>query len=294
MAAPNTKTPSSLFAPLPYVLTALLPFGAATILADVAGFPVRLEVFILGAAALAALVLAASGSREVFAPGAGRYPSWGPFSPRVVKGLTYGLLILAALLGLILQFGCGTGNMTIPLIALGILGGYFYFAPFLHWYRRGWGEVVGALCLGLLPVIWGFYLQCGHLITELLLYALPLAFAAFNLLLIHGFPSLEEGAGPAPRQSMAARLGPVAGALVFTLVNILIIAGLVVDLLFPANPLPFRAGFILMILLAVVNQELIKQKAYRREARMKLLCRLTLAQHLGMGLVYVISLWQRW
>jgi 1,4-dihydroxy-2-naphthoate octaprenyltransferase len=125
-----------------------------------------------------------------------------------------------------------------------------------------------------------------------LLYGLPLTFAAFNLFLVHGFPNPEEE-DLRPRQSLAARVGPVGGALIFTLVNILTIAGPVVALLFPANPLPFQAGFILLIILAVVNQELIKKKVYRREARIKLLCRLTLAQHLAMGLVFTISLWQR-
>jgi 1,4-dihydroxy-2-naphthoate octaprenyltransferase len=275
------------------VLAALLPFGAGTILAGVAGFPLRLEVFVLGAAALTALVLAAGAGREAFAPGAGRYPTWGPFPPGGAKKLSYGLLLLAALLGLILQFLWRTGEMTIPLGALGLLGGYFYFAPPLNGYRRGWGEGLGALCLGLLPVISGFYLQCGHLVTEVLLYGLPLTFAAFNLLLIHGFPS-PEGTETAPGRSLAARLGPVAAALVFTLANILTIAGLVFDLLFPANPLPFRIGFILLILLAVVNQEVIKRKVYRREAGIELLCRLTLVQHLALGLVFVISLWSRW
>ncbi|MHB8068477.1 MAG: prenyltransferase [Desulfobaccales bacterium] len=293
MAVPNSATPGSRIAPLPYVLAALVPFGAGTILADLSGFPARLEVFVLGAAALAVLVLAAAGSREFFAPGAGRFPSWGPFSPPTLRRLNYGLLGAAALLCVVLQVKWRTGNMTIPLGAVGLLGGYFYFAPPLEWHRRGWGEVLGALWLGMLPVVWGYYLQCNQLVTELLLYALPLTFAAFNFFLIHGFPPLEEE-GPAPDRTMAARLGPVAGALVFTLVNILTITGLVVDLLFPANPLPFRAGFILLILLAVVNQELIKQKAYRREARIKLLCHLTLAQQLAMGLVYVISLWLRW
>jgi 1,4-dihydroxy-2-naphthoate octaprenyltransferase len=293
MATPYPETRSSLFAPLPYLLTALLPFGAGTILAGVAGFPVRLAVFLLGTAALAVLVLAASASREAFAPGAGRYPTWGPLPPGVAPRLGTGLLLLAALLGLILQFLFSTGDLTIPLGALGLLGGYFYFAPPINGYRRGWGEGLGAICLGLLPVIFGFYLQCGHLVTEVLLYGLPLTFAGFNLLLIHGLPP-ADAAEPKPGRSLAARLGPVAAALVFTLVNILTIAGLVFDLLFPANPLPFRIGFVLLIILAVVNQELIKKQVYRRDAGIRLLCRLTLIQQLAMGLVFVISLWPRW
>ncbi len=293
MTTPTPEAKSSLLAPLPYVLAGLAPFGAGTLLAGVAGFPVRPGVFFLGAAALAALILAAWGSRLAFAPTEGRWPGRGLLSPESVRGLAYASMGLAAALGLILQFWARTGNWTIPLGGLGLLGGYFCFAPPFQWHRRGWGEVAGGLCFGLIPVAAGLYLQTGHLLTEVLLYGLPLTFAAFNLFLIHGFPGPEEEE-PAARHSLAARVSPVAGALIFTLVNILTIGGLVFDLLFPANPLPFRTGFILLIILAVVNQELIKNRAYLQEARIKLLCRLTLAQHLGMGLVFAISLWQRW
>ena len=292
MAAKNLASPGSLFAPLPYLLTGLAPFVAGTLLAGVAGFPLRLGVFLAGAGALAALTLAAAASREAFAPAAGRYPAWGPFSPQGAKRLGYSLLTLAILLGLVLQFGMRTGEMTIPLGALGILGGYFGFAPPLQWHRRGWGEGLGALCLGLLPVAGGFYLQCGHLVTEGLIYGLPLTFAAFNLLLVQGFPRLAEEE-PSACRSLAGRVRPVTAGLIFTLLNILTITGLVVALLFPANPLPFRMGFICLIILAVVNQELIKKKAYLQEARIAVLARLTLALHLAMGLVFVISLWQR-
>ena len=47
-----------------------------------------------------------------------------------------------------------------------------------------------------------------------------------------------------------------------------------------------------LAILAVINQELIKRKAYRDEGRLKLLGRLTLTLHLGMGLVFVVMLWQ--
>lgn len=286
------KATGSLFALLPFMLTGLFPFGAGTLLAGVAGFPVRGGVFLGGAGALIALLLAAWGSRGAFASQAGRWPGSGYLSPAGARTLAYAALGLAAVLGLLLQFWARTGHWTIPLGGLGLLGGYFYFAPPLQWHHRGWGEALGGLCFGLLPVSAGFYLQTGHLITEVLVYGLPLSFAGFNLCLVHGFPSLE-GEVPTPRHSLAARVGPVAGALIFTLMNILTITGLVFALLFPAFPLPFRWGFILLILLAVVNQELIKKKAYRQEARINLWRRLTLAQHLGMGLVFVISLWQR-
>jgi hypothetical protein len=81
--------------------------------------------------------------------------------------------------------------------------------------------------------------------------------------------------------------------LIYTLVNILAITGLVVCLFLPASPLPFRAGLWLVLLLAVINQELVKRKAYQQEGRLKLLCRLTLALHLSMGLIFTLMLWQR-
>jgi hypothetical protein len=45
-----------------------------------------------------------------------------------------------------------------------------------------------------------------------------------------------------------------------------------------------------LAVLAVVNQELVKRKAYRQSAGLQLLGRLTLALHLGMGLIFVVML----
>ncbi|RJR36056.1 MAG: hypothetical protein C4567_14135 [Deltaproteobacteria bacterium] len=281
------------YALIPYLVTGLIPFGVGTLLAGVAGFPVRWRVWLAGTLALAALILAAAGSRMAFAPAEGRWPGQGLLSPKEARPLAYAALIFAAALGLILQFGAHTGYWTIPLGGLGLLGSYFYFAPPFSWHRRGLGEAVGGLCFGFLPVAAGLYLQTGHLLTEVLLYGLPLTFAGFNFFLLHGFPG-PEPEGPPPGRSLAARLGPAAGALIFTLVNILTIAALVFDLLFPANPLPLQTGFILLIILAVFNQEFIKRKGYRREAGIDRLCVLACLLHCLMGLVFAISLWRRW
>jgi 1,4-dihydroxy-2-naphthoate octaprenyltransferase len=240
--------------------------------------------------AVAALILAAFASREVFCPGAGRCPDWRMTLAREPKTLAYAALAVAAVLGLALQFGWRTGDFTIPLGGLGILGGYFAFAPPLAWHRRGLGEAVGGFCFGLLPVATGLYLQCGQLLTEVLLYGLPLTFTGFNLFLVYGTPGPEAAPGSG---TLAARLAPTTGALIFTINNVLTIIGLALILIFPAASLPWRFGLWPLLLLAVVNQELVKRKAYRDERRIKLLARLTLTLHLGMGLVFVLMLWQR-
>ena len=290
MGATTATILASLIPPLPFLLAGVLPLWVGTLLAGVSGLPVRPGVLGAGTLAVAALILAAFAGREVFCPGVSRCPAWRlTFAPQPTRP-AYAALAVAAVLGFALQFGWGTGDFTIPLGALGILGGYFSFAPPLTWHRRGLGEAVGGFCFGLLPVATGLYLQCGQLLTEVLLYGLPLTFTGFNLFLVYGFPA--PGAAPGPR-TLAARVAPATGALIYTLGNILTIIGLVLILIFPAASLPWRFGLWPLLILAVINQELIKRKAYRDEGRLKLLGWLTLALHAGMGLVFVFMLWQR-
>jgi 1,4-dihydroxy-2-naphthoate octaprenyltransferase len=281
---------TSLIPPLPFLVAGCLPLWVGALLAGVSGLPVRPGVLGAGTLAVAGLILAAFAGRETFCPGVGRCPAWRLTFARKPQVVAYIVLGVAAVLGLALQYGWRTGDFTIPLGGLGILGGYFSFAPPLAWHRRGLGEVVGALCFGLLPVATGLYLQCGRLLTEVLLYGLPLTFTGFNLFLMYGVP----GPGAAPGSgSLAARLEPTTAALLYTLMNVLTIIGLVVILFFPAATLPWRWGLWPLLLLAVVNQELIKRQAYRHEGRLMLLARLTLTLHVGMGLVFVLMLWQR-
>jgi 1,4-dihydroxy-2-naphthoate octaprenyltransferase len=300
MAAKTGPIAGQVLAPLPLLVAGCLPFWAGSLLSAVSGYPLRPGVLLAGTLGVMVLVLAAFAARESFAPGAGRYPAWRLDLFQGRQGLAYTCLGTAALLGLLLQFCYRTGDLTIPLGALGILGGYFSFARPLCWYRRGLGEVAGALCFGLLAVATGFYLQCGHLVTEVLLYGLPLTWAGFNLFLGYGFPDIKGKKGKKAPQGeaaaapgLAARLGPVPAALLYTAVNLLVILGLLAIFFFPASPLPWRAGLWPLLLLAGVNQEMLKRRAYREESRLRWLCRLSLALHLGIGAVFNLMLWQR-
>lgn|GEM_PF-519298 len=274
------------------LLTGLLPFGVGTLLAGATGLPIRLAVFILGLVATACLLLAALASREAFAYQVGRWPSLENQPPWGWDRLAYIFLGVAGLLGVFLQFVLDTGDLTIPLGGVGALAGYFSFAPPLQWYKRGWLEIAGGLCFGLLPVAAGYYLQGGHLISEVLVFGLPLSLAAFNIFLIHGMPEATRKSQPA-RFSLAERLSPPATGLLFTVVNILTIICLIFILLFPAGVLPARWGLWGLLILALISQELIKRRAYYDEKRINLLCRLTLALHLAMGLLFTWMLGQR-
>ena len=237
-------------------------------------------------------MLAALAGREAFAYQVGRWPSWEWQPAGGWDRLAYICLGIAGLLGVILQFVLDTGDLTIPLGGMGALAGYFCFAPPLQWYKRGWFEAAGALCFGLLPVLAGYYLQCGHLISEILVFGLPLSLAAFNIFLVHGIPEPPRKSQPA-RFSLAERLNPPATGVLFTVVNVLTIACLVFYLLFPAGALP--AGWTVwgLLILALINQEFVKRRAFYDERRITLLCRLTLTLHLAMGLIFTWGLWQR-
>lgn len=127
-------------------------------------------------------------------------------------------------------------------------------------WRQVWGrEVGGSLVLGLLPLYLGFYWQSGHWVSEVWVLGLLVSLAAGNGLLACRWHQewrriVAEATAPPP--------GGAFRALIFTLINILLIIGLVFIWYFPATPLPGRDGAWLLAVLAVVNQELVKRKYY--------------------------------
>lgn len=276
--------------PLLLMIAALAPFGLGVLLARASGFSVEGPVLAVESLALMALILAGFASREAYAPQVGRWPPWTRLNQEAWRRLAYTCLALAGVLALLLQWVWQTGDFTIPLAGLGALSGYFIFAPPLAWVRRGWGEFWAGLCFGLLPVLSGFYLQTGHLISEILLYGLPLSLAGLNVFLLLGFP---EPGQEVERSTLATRLGPVGTAFLYTIINILVVLGLVISLFFPAASHFGQSWLWALVVLALVNQEMIKRRAYYQEARIQLLCFLSLALHLGMSLIFGLGLWGR-
>ncbi len=276
--------------PVLLLVAVLAPFGLGVLLACASGFPVQGPVLAAATMAVGTLALAGLASREAYAPEVGPWPHWQGLDRKSWQRLAYAFLILAGVLGLLLQWVWQTGDFTIPLGAVGIFCGYFIFAPPLAWHRRGLGEFWGGLCFGLLPVITGYYLQAGHLISEIPLYGVPLSLAAFNLLLLLGFPRPGQETA---RLTLAIRLGPVGTGLLYTIINILVIVGLVICLFFPAASNYGQPWLWVLIALALINQELVKRRAYYQPARIQLLCFSTLALILGMNLIFALGLWGR-
>jgi 1,4-dihydroxy-2-naphthoate octaprenyltransferase len=275
--------------PVLLLVAALAPFGLGVLLAAASGFPPPVPVLAAATLSVAALALAGLASREAYAPQLGPWPLWEGIDRQTWRRLAYACLTVAGVLGLLLQWLWHTGDFTIPLGAMGIFCGYFIFAPPLAWHRRGLGEFWGGLCFGLLPVLTGYYLTAGYLISEIPFYGIPLSLTAFNLLLLLGFPR----PGETVRLSLAGRLGPVGVGLLYTIINILVILGLGICLFFPAASNLGHVWLWALIALALINQELIKRRAYYQETRIRLLCFSTLALLLGMDLIFALGLWGR-
>ena len=97
--------------------------------------------------------------------------------------------LLAIPVGLYLQFGLGTGPLTIPLGLLGLFIGWFYTAPPVRACYRGLGELFIAVGQGI--VIFGAsYVQRGSSALPLLV-SLPWFIALPALKIIREFPDYE-------------------------------------------------------------------------------------------------------
>ncbi|MBW1986764.1 MAG: hypothetical protein JRI50_05980 [Deltaproteobacteria bacterium] len=282
---------------LPLLLSGVMAFWVGTLLAPVNGYPLRLAVAGWASLGLASLIMAALWGGQFYEPESLKPPMaisvtrlpadvpwWltGLVSKSTIKQMSCAAVGVAAAIGGLLQFYFHTARLTMPLVILVLLGGYFVVAIPRTWLTRAAGGLVAGFALGLLPLLAGFYIQSGHWASELFLYGLPLSFSGFCVYLTQGFRNyasdLETG-----RLTLVTRLGLISGALVYTLANILTIIGLVLCILLPAVRLPYHQGLWLIILVAVVNQEMIKRRQYRQPQGQTTLWGLTWLVNLGMG-----------
>ncbi len=149
-------------------------------------------LILAGALAVAALVLGRFRCRGTFCPGAGRYPpwrlnyfkGWTGKDGRPTTRLDLCLPGAGGLDGAGFTIRLATGDLTIPLGALGILGGYFSFAPPLAWHAGVWGRPPVACASGCCRWLRGFTCKAAIGWRKSCFYGLPLTFAGFNLFLV--------------------------------------------------------------------------------------------------------------
>jgi 1,4-dihydroxy-2-naphthoate octaprenyltransferase len=129
-----------------------------------------------------------------------------------------GVMVLALPLGLSLPLYFHTGPWTIPLGLFGALCGWSYTGWPLKLVYRGLGELVVAICGGLLTVVTGYYLQAGSFSPVLIPLAGALGFSILNVILINEFADAASDA-KAGKRTFVVRYGKDTAARVY-LVNL--------------------------------------------------------------------------
>jgi 1,4-dihydroxy-2-naphthoate octaprenyltransferase len=116
--------------------------------------------------------------------------------------------ICAALIGIYLVFASGLG--LIPLIAYGIMAGWFYTSSkgkfsFINM-APGVAELMIATTYGVFMTMGAYYVQTGSYSLEAFLISLPVALFISNVLLINQFPDYDSDA-KTDKKTLVVRLG---------------------------------------------------------------------------------------
>jgi len=211
------------FVRLPFHLVGVMPFALGTVIAWRRTGAFRGDIFALGVTSVVMIMLAtyAAGERwderedkrsqmrqvkSRFAGGSGTVVR-GEVSRRAALATSVISLVLAASIGVILQTVYRTGSWTVPLGAIGIVGGFFYSTPPIRWVSRGIGELWIGLCYGWLPIVVAAYLQTGSFLPWASITALPVGLSIFNVILLNEFPDYDADRA-AGKRNLLVRLGP--------------------------------------------------------------------------------------
>ncbi|PIU85273.1 MAG: hypothetical protein COS67_08840 [Deltaproteobacteria bacterium CG06_land_8_20_14_3_00_44_19] len=205
------------------------------------------------------------------------------------KTASYIAIVLAGVIGLILQFYYKTGPWTIPLGVIGMIAGFFYSTPPLRWVKRGIGELLIGFCYGWLPVAAAFYLQAGTIDNIVHWISIPIGCTIFNVILINEFPDypadLIEG-----KRNLVIRLGKNTSAFLYIGMTVIawIAFGLAVSQGLPAVTFLF---YLPVFLIGLILAVLMFKKNYLYRKRLELICGLTIVVNLGSSLAYTLAIW---
>jgi len=206
----------------PFHTVGILPFVLGTILAYYQEQVFQLAILLWGLFGVVLIMLATYYAGEYWdyqedGLSASLYPSKFAGGSRVIQAgilprhfartASFGCLILALGVGVVLQFGYRTGPWTIPLGVIGLLGGFFYSARPVRWVSTGFGELWIGFCYGWLPIAASFYLQTGYISPLAHWLAVPVGFSIFNVILLNEFPDYRADQ-TAAKKNILVRFGP--------------------------------------------------------------------------------------
>lgn len=178
--------------------------------------------------------------------GGSRLIQEGLISPRTVLGISITLWAASIAVGAVLI--ALRGPVVLLFGAVGILCGYFYVAPPIYFAKRGLGELVVGLNIGLLPVIGAYYVQTGTVTRESLVAALPLFGLMAAMLFINEFPDMNADARVGKR-TLVVRMGRLKASRLYAVLTLASYAPLVAGVATRMMPTATLLGLIPIILI---------------------------------------------
>jgi 1,4-dihydroxy-2-naphthoate octaprenyltransferase len=219
----------------PFHTVGILPFLLGTFLAWRLDHTFHLPVFVLGVLGGVLVMLSTDHAGEYFdvrqdershclirnrlTGGSGILPA-GILYPSRPLWTSLIAIALAAVIGLVLQFGLKTGPLTLLLGCIGTLPGFLYAARPVHLIEKGLGEFLIGFCYGWLPVAAAFYIHTGHIAPCIHWMALPIGLSIFNVILLDEFLDYPADAAVG-KTNLLARLGKEKGMALYILMAIL-------------------------------------------------------------------------
>lgn len=288
----------------PFHIVGIMPFILGTIMAYRITGVFHAEVFVLGIAGVILIMLSTYHSGEYFdqkenaissllhqnqfAGGTRMIPE-GKMPPGVALWTSIIAILVALLIGIVLQFVYQTGPYTLVLGCLGALPGFFYSTEPIRLVKRGLGEIFIGFCFGWLPVATSYYIQTATIAPVINWLWLPIGLSIFNVILLNEFPDYEADVATG-KNNLLCRIGKQKGKAVYIIFNLLTCLTM---LLSPCFGVPFAVVYFYLPFTAVglfIVYQVLKNR-HEDPRRLEVLCGLNIAVNIGTSLAYILAYW---
>ena len=286
----------------PFHTVGVLPFILGTYLAWKVDGAFSNTIFVLGVLAVVLILLSTYHSGEyfdyeedkiskklvnnMFAGGSGVIPA-GVVSRQVPLWTSIVTIILAAAIGIILQFVLKTGSYTLLLGCLGAFPGFFYSTKPVRLVERGIGELFIGFCYGWLPVASGYYIQMGYINPIIHWISMPIGLTIFNVILLNEFPDLIADSAVGKR-NLLVRIGKKKGELLYVAVSVIAWIAMFLSV---ASGVPEKAVYFylpVLVLSSGISVMILLQK-HKDQKVLEILCGLNIAVNLGTTVTYILA-----
>ena len=286
----------------PFHTVGILPFILGSFLAYRLTSVFNLEVFILGVSGVIMIMLSTYHAGEYFdyrgdilsnqlhknkfAGGSRMLPS-GKLPPAIALWTSVITFIVAAAIGIILQFVFKTGPYTLVLGALGAFPGFFYSTPPVRLVKRGIGEIFIGFCYGWLPVASAYYIQAGTITPIIHLLAIPIGLSIFNVILLNELPDYEADKAT-DKKNLLYRIGKQKGIALYIVISLLTSLTMLTSIFWgvPFKVIYFYLPFLIISLLIIATA---LRGKHENSKTLEILCGLNIAVNLGTSLSFILA-----